>query len=69
MVKKQFRYVMSKPQRGALLILLFLIICVQSYRLFFKTITTATVDTRKSLRFQKKLDALRKAESDSVPKN
>lgn len=69
MLKKQFRYVMSKPQRGAVLILLFLIICVQSYRLFFKTITTATVDTRESLRYQKKLDALRKAESDSIPKN
>lgn len=60
MNRRPFRFVMSKPQRGAVLILLGLIIGVQFFRILSFPKFAEPLSWDESLRLQKELDSMRK---------
>lgn len=56
MVPKRSRFVLNKSQRGAVVILLFLLLGVQIYRLTFKSVHSSPLDLTNSLNLQKQLE-------------
>jgi hypothetical protein len=52
MPRSPFRFVLSKPQGGAVLILLLLLIGVQLYRLLVKTSALAPIDLSQAQSYQ-----------------
>ena len=67
MPRSPFRFVLSKPQCGAVLILLLLLIGVQLYRLLVKTSALAPIDLSQAQSYQAQLDSLRLTENAQAP--
>lgn len=62
-----FRFILSKPQRGAVLILLVLLIAVQLYRLLVNFPELSPVDFSQAQSYQTQLDSLRIKENAQTP--
>ncbi|MBL6662389.1 MAG: helix-hairpin-helix domain-containing protein [Flavobacteriaceae bacterium] len=62
-----FRFILSKPQRGAILILLVLLIAVQLYRLLVNSPELSPVDLSQAQSYQTQLDSLRIKENAQTP--
>lgn len=62
-----FRFILSKPQRGAVLILLVLLIAVQLYRLLVNAPELSPVDLSQAQSYQTQLDSLRTKENAQTP--
>ena len=62
-----FRFILSKPQRGAVLILLVLLIAVQLYRLLVNSPELSAVDLSQAQSYQTQLDSLRIKENAQTP--
>ena len=62
-----FRFILSKPQRGAVLILLVLLIAVQMYRLLVNSPELSPVDLSQAQSYQTQLDSLRIKENAQTP--
>lgn len=62
-----FRFILSKPQRGAVLILLVLLIAVQLYRLLVNFPELSPVDLSQTQSYQTQLDSLRIKENAQTP--
>ena len=62
-----FRFILSKPQRGAVLILLVLLIAVQLYRLLVNAPELSPVDLSQAQSYQTQLDSLRIKENAQTP--
>ncbi|MCH1431968.1 MAG: helix-hairpin-helix domain-containing protein [Flavobacteriaceae bacterium] len=62
-----FRFILSKPQRGAVLILLVLLIAVQLYRLLVNFPELSPVDLSQAQSYQTQLDSLRIKENAQTP--
>ena len=62
-----FRFILSKPQRGAVLILLVLLIAVQLYRLLVNSPELSPVDLSQAQSYQTQLDSLRTKENAQTP--
>ena len=62
-----FRFILSKPQRGAVLILLVLLIAVQLYRLLVNSPELSPVDLSQAQSYQTQLDSLRIKENAQTP--
>ena len=62
-----FRFILSKPQRGAVLILLVLLIAVQLYRLLVSSPELSPVDLSQAQSYQTQLDSLRTKENAQTP--
>ena len=62
-----FRFILSKPQRGAVLILLVLLIAVQLYRLLVNSPELSPVDLSQTQSYQTQLDSLRIKENTQTP--
>ena len=62
-----FRFILSKPQRGAVLILLVLLIAVQLYRLLVNSPELSPVDLSQTQSYQTQLDSLRIKENAQTP--
>ena len=62
-----FRFILSKPQRGAVLILLVLLIAVQLYRLLVNSPELSPVDLSQTQSYQTQLDSLRTKENAQTP--
>ena len=62
-----FRFILSKPQRGAVLILLVLLIAVQLYRLLVNAPEPSPVDLSQAQSYQTQLDSLRIKENAQTP--
>ena len=62
-----FRFILSKPQRGAILILLVLLIAVQLYRLLVNSPELSPVDLNQAQSYQTQLDSLRIKENAQTP--
>lgn len=62
-----FRFILSKPQRGAVLILLVLLIAVQLYRLLVNSPGLSAVDLSQAQSYQTQLDSLRTKENAQTP--
>ena len=62
-----FRFIFSKPQRGAILILLVLLIAVQLYRLLVNSPELSPVDLSQAQSYQTQLDSLRIKENAQTP--
>ena len=62
-----FRFILSKPQRGAVLILLVLLIAVQLYRLLVSSPELSPVDLNQAQSYQTQLDSLRIKENAQTP--
>ncbi|MDC3330419.1 helix-hairpin-helix domain-containing protein [Flavobacteriaceae bacterium] len=62
-----FRFILSKPQRGAVLILLILLIAVQLYRLLVNFPELSPVDLSQAQSYQTQLDSLRIKENAQTP--
>lgn len=62
-----FRFILSKPQRGAVLILLVLLIAVQLYRLLVNAPELSSVDLSQTQSYQTQLDSLRIKENAQTP--
>ena len=62
-----FRFILSKPQRGAILILLVLLIAVQLYRLLVNAPELSPVDLSQTQSYQTQLDSLRTKENAQTP--
>lgn len=56
MIPKRSRFVLYKSQRGAVIILLFLLLGVQFYRLTLKSVHSSPLDLTNSLNLQKQLE-------------
>ncbi len=67
MPRSPFRFILSKPQGGAVLILLLLLIGVQLYRLLVKTSALAPIDLSQAQSYQAQLDSLRLTENAQAP--
>lgn len=67
MPRSPFRFVLSKPQGGAVLILLLLLIGVQLYRLLVKTSALTPIDLSQAQSYQAQLDSLRLTENAQAP--
>jgi competence protein ComEA len=67
MPRSPFRFVLSKPQCGAVLILLLLLIGVQLYRLLVKTSALTPIDLSQAQSYQAQLDSLRLTENAQAP--
>ena len=62
-----FRFILSKPQRGAILILLVLLIAVQLYRLLVNSPELSPVDLSQAQSYQTQLDSLKIKENAQTP--
>jgi len=62
-----FLFILSKPQRGAVLILLILLIAVQLYRLLVNFPELSPVDLSQAQSYQTQLDSLRIKENAQTP--
>lgn len=62
-----FRFILSKPQRGAVVILLVLLIAVQLYRLLVNSPELSPVDLSQAQSYQTQLDSLRTKENAQTP--
>ena len=62
-----FRFILSKPQRGAVLILLVLLIAVQLNRLLVNSPELSPVDLSQTQSYQTQLDSLRIKENAQTP--
>ena len=62
-----FRFILSKPQRGAVVILLVLLIAVQLYRLLVNSPELSPVDLSQTQSYQTQLDSLRTKENAQTP--
>lgn len=62
-----FRFILSKPQRGAALTLLVLLIAVQMYRLLVNSPELSPVDLSQAQSYQTQLDSLRIKENAQTP--
>ena len=62
-----FRFILSKPQRGTVLILLILLIAVQLYRLLVNFPELSPVDLSQAQSYQTQLDSLRIKENAQTP--
>ncbi|MDC1012110.1 hypothetical protein OAQ04_02570 [Flavobacteriaceae bacterium] len=62
-----FRFILSKPQRGTVLILLVLLIAVQLYRLLVNSSELSPVDLSQTQSYQTQLDSLRIKENTQTP--
>ena len=62
-----FRFILSKPQRGAVLILLVLLIAVQLYRLLVNSPELSPVDLSQAQSYQTQLDSLKIKENAQTP--
>lgn len=69
MDRKSFRYVMNKPQRGAVLLLLGLLLGVQLFRVFSFSKAVEPLSWDASLRVQRELDSMRKKKTQGVAQN
>lgn len=67
MPRSPFRFILSKPQGGAVLILLLLLIGVQLYRLLVKTSALTPIDLSQAQSYQAQLDSLRLTENAQAP--
>lgn len=67
MPQAPFRFILSKPQRGSVLILLVLLIVVQLYRLLVNFPELSPVDLSQTQSYQTQLDSLRIKENAQTP--
>ena len=67
MPQRPFRFVLSRPQRGAVIILLLVMSVVQLFRLFTQSVEEVPLDMTETHQYQALLDSIRIRENEPAP--